>query len=368
MTADQNWQVPDDPALLDEMMSGLRQCDAMYRPTNYWSYYDNHLLPELKTMGLKDFRRRMGSVLTSFGATDYTTDPIFKFVPLKLPFPFPGVGRINRLFDGIFRKKLEITSFYPADEVTQYLYWVVKKKLEGIGADIRKCPTSPWGNPVDLVEIDGALWSTLHLNYCTMWADASQHIEFKPDMIYCELGTGMGRQVEVLAQLYRDATFLMFDIPPQLYVAHQYLRQVFGPRVINYRDAVKLEPGADGNIPAAAKGKILLMPSWRLPAWAHAKADIFWNSASFQEMEPDVVENYLGLATRMRPRWIYITALPEGNWWGGWKPGKGGTKEQVKDDCYFRSLSGNYDLHCRYFTDHILRKPQYVSYIFRKKE
>jgi len=105
-----------------------------------------------------------------------------------------------------------------------------------------------------------------------------------------------------------------------------------------------------------------------MPAWANCKTNVFWNSASFQEMEPDVVLNYLELVKHMAPEWVYINALPGGNFWGEWHPGQGGTKQPVLDKYYFQGLGELYKLSALYDTDYLLRAPRYKSYVFALQE
>jgi hypothetical protein len=170
----------------------------------------------------------------------------------------------------------------------------------------------------------------------------------------------------VLARLYDRATILLFDIPPQLYVANQYLAHVFGDRVVPYRQAVALDIVPAAGVPSEVRGKIVIPTAWRLPSWADVKIDVFWNIASFQEMEPDVVSNYLALIRRMNPEWIYINAKPQGALWGEWRPGRGGTKEPVLADTYFEAIGTQYALEREYFTEYFLRDREYKSYVFAR--
>src|SRR6266480_451306 len=64
-------QVQDRAESLQLMLDDMRQASEWYRPTNYWSVYEKRFLPDLRSRGLKDFRRRRHSVLSTFGATDY---------------------------------------------------------------------------------------------------------------------------------------------------------------------------------------------------------------------------------------------------------------------------------------------------------
>ncbi|MCX5829744.1 MAG: putative sugar O-methyltransferase [Deltaproteobacteria bacterium] len=354
-----NYQVRDNLPLLAEMMDARFKCDPLYQPTLYWTVGERTFVRELQHVGLKDFRRRKGSILSSFGAVDLAIKGNIRFEP---PVQFRGLWRINR---GLLRVTQIFEECYftfnpnivhDPEEITKYFYRMVKYKYENLGLDIQKCPVSLWGNPEDLIELGGTFWSLAHLQYCSMFIDAARHITFGSDMVFCELGSGLGRNVEVLAQLFPEATFFVFDIPPQLYVAHQYLSEVFGNRLIKYNEAVLLKPTSGRSMPDCVKGKIVLLPSWFMPVWSDVKMDIFWNSASFQEMEPNVVVNYLRLVKTINPRWIYINALPKG---------KDGTKIPISDNYYTESLGSQYNLLCTYETDYFLRSQGYLSYVFK---
>ena len=91
----------------------------------------------------------------------------------------------------------------------------------------------------------------------SMFIDTVPDIKFSNSMVFCELGPGLGRNIEILAKLYERATFLMFDIPPQLYVSSQYLSAVFKDRVLGYEVFSSIFPDKNGNIPDCAKGKII---------------------------------------------------------------------------------------------------------------
>ena len=355
-------QVADDPALLSEMMDDLRAGDERYRPTNYWTYYQKRFLPELHKYGLKNFRRRKNSVLNAFAATDRMYRP-----RVKLKRLFRGSERISRIIDKIMFGRNPVLDLFvpdlPLGSITSWLHGYARRRFDLIGLNLAGCPTSQYGNPEDSTAINGKPWSTMHLQYCVIFADAARFIRFKPDSVICELGTGMGRNIEVMAHLFDNATFLMFDIPPQLYVAHQYLQKVFGSRVIGYREAKALQPDSPGAM-EYIRGKIVMLPTWRMPSWASTKIDIFWNCASFQEMEPDVVANYLKLVVRMRPDWIYINAMPKGINWEDWKPASGGTKAPVTEDSYAEALRGHYAVRHTYDTDYFFRANEYRSYVF----
>ncbi len=361
-----DFHVDDDPALLDRMMRELVAAPELYRPTNYWAHYEKSFLPELKRKGLHDFRRRRDSVLDSFGAADLPVE-----ARVRLGRGFRGAGKLNRLLRGVFEALsphllLDMTYVTPRG-ITEYFRSYVGQKMSRAGLDIAACPTTRFGNPADLHEIQGGFWTLLHLDYCAMLADAAPHIALPPNGIVCELGSGLGRNVEIIGRLFPEMTILSFDIPPQLYVAQQYLTKVFGSRLVPYDTAVKIDPTSP-DAAARYKGKVLMLPAWRMPAWADTKIDLFWNSASFQEMEPDVVTNYLSLVKRMRADFIYINAHPKGQYWGEVKEGKGGTRQPVLAHYYYDALAQAYDCTATYDTDYLLgRVTGFKSFVFKRK-
>lgn len=349
-------QVEDDQELLEVMTSEMREADEKFRPTHFWKFYEDRFLPEVRSYGLKNFRRRYGSVLSSFGGTDPDHDSLSDETKL--------IRRIARRVPVVSR--LETIS-PRGSAVTRERYRRVGAKFNRIGFDLRQCPTSLVGNPEHVVKIEGQPWTATHLEYCSLFADAARHVKFPRNGTMCELGTGLGRNAEIWARLFPLATILMFDIPPQLYVANQYMAKVFGARVIGYREATRLDPTTAASRIA---GKVLLLPSWRMPMWSACKIDMFWNSASFQEMEPEVVSNYLSLVKCMDPRFIYINAMPGGNHHPG-KAAEGGlgTHRAVTDDCYKENLADRYELLAEYDSDHLDggRYGHHGSYVFSRR-
>lgn len=357
-------QIMDDQALLELMLSDMKQCEDCFKPTHFWQYYEKRSLSELKTKGLKDFRRSRNNALRSFGAVDLFYQPYWtKWEMLR------NWKIVQKLINWLFpnNPSLHINSLL-RNIVAEHHYWRVKDKYNQIKMDIRNCPTSYFGNPEGIVQIEGKPWTATHLEYCSLFADAARYISFRPNGVFCELGTGMARNIEMLASLFEGATFIVFDIPPQLYVANQYLVKVFGSRVVEYEDANLIDPTNDdhSNI---IKGKIVIQPTWRMPLWASTKIDIFWNSASFQEMEPEIVSNYLILVKKMCPEYIYINAMPAGNYHPG-EALKGGlgTIKPVLENYYFEYLRDSYVLNTTYNTDHLDSLTDHRSYIFKRKE
>ena len=98
----------------------------------------------------------------------------------------------------------------------------------------------------------------------------------------------------MIKKLHPDICFMVFDIPPQLYVCEQYLSAVFPDSVVSYR-----ETRENGFVPEPERGGIFIMGNWKFPVLESMDVDLFWNALSFQEMEPNVVANYLSYVNRL---------------------------------------------------------------------
>jgi hypothetical protein len=74
------------------------------------------------------------------------------------------------------------------------------------------------------------------------------------------------------------------------------------------------------------------------------EVDLFVNFISFQEMEPDVVANYLHHVDRLQSRWVFLRNMREGKQIQ--KDGHVGVKTPIRSDDYVQMLP-NYQLVAR---------------------
>ncbi len=167
--------------------------------------------------------------------------------------------------------------------------------------------TSTFGAPADLFKIQGKNYTMMFLSYYLRYCFAHKNINFKGDEIIVELGSGSGHQVEVLKKLYPGITVLCFDLPSQLYVCEEYLTNALGKEtVISAEVALDLT-----NLSSIEKGKVYMFGNWQIPLLKNFKFDVFWNAASFGEMEPGIVKNYLSYVLA-NAEWIYLLQARKG--------------------------------------------------------
>ena len=83
------------------------------------------------------------------------------------------------------------------------------------------------------------------------------------------------------------------------------------------------------------KGKIHIFPNWMIEIAAGVEIDLFWNAASFQEMEPETVKSYLGYVQHAKN--IYLMQAMYGQSQAV-QPGLGGVLQKTQLPHYFDYL------------------------------
>lgn len=287
--------IADDPDLLELMMLDAAEAPAAYQPTNYWRHYESRLLDELRSLGLAGFRGRRGSLLPAMGAADLLpAAPSPNLVATRLGRPpldrfrywIAILVRLSRLLSS-----LPISGGISYERFRRLVFNYAEAQGELAGAKpLRSVAMSRAGDPEDVLEVGGNAYSRGFLEAYTRYAYCSRHVDFDTISTVVELGSRGGLQIELLKKLHPQLTILAFDIAPPLYVCEQDLKAVFPDAVVSYRETRELT--SLGDIPP---GSIAILGTQQFSLLREAAVDLFWNAASFQEMEPDVVANYLAI-------------------------------------------------------------------------
>ena len=161
-------------------------------------------------------------------------------------------------------------------------------------------------NPYDFFDINKKGYTLSFLKYFDQMAYMKTHIDLGSLKSVVELGSGYGGCAEVFMKSFPHLSYFNFDIPPQLYVAQQYLSAVFPGQVYTYENFLSKER-------IESKYKIFCLPTWTMESMPVTGFDLFINSASFQEMEPCVVKNYYTLI-RDKAKYAYLFELTYGTY------------------------------------------------------
>jgi putative sugar O-methyltransferase len=331
--------IKDDITTLNKMMGDLQKAEYWYKPTNYWKIYQEHLMPVINEDGVSRFRGSESKVFSSFGVSQPPHTLVGSFLGVQdirgsiighLMLSFLRKSRLYKLVIKQHRKTyaaFQKACFLLAagDDSKQELLTISDS---GLAAPLDQFqPLSSHDNQYTL--------SFLRYYYQYRWI--KKRVDFSKIDTILELGTGYGGQIEVIRKLYPNIKFLVCDIPPQLYVAEQYLKSVFPGEVTGYLETSTME-----RIDLTKMKPITIIGTWQLPK-VESSIDLFMNSASFQEMEPDIVENYLNIIKPLTKRYIYLMQLSEGHKVAS-KPGEVGVLKQTTLEDYKRFLQDKFKL------------------------
>ena len=279
----------DWSTMTQRSLEELRETDTLYRPTNFWGPGLDALLADMETRGLESFKSwpTAGWWFYPRYGVGFTYAVIDAVIATAMP-SLPSTAKPSWI-----RSALAATHEARRDFDTLRLAW----NQQNWPCDLVGLGESKVGKPFQYYRFTNAEhgWTRPYLNYALCMAALSMHVDAPPKR-FLEIGGGFGVLGEFLLSRDPDAVYVNVDIPPLLTVASWYLRELFGDRVAVYDDRVA--PTGPLDLTGSA-----VMPNYRLPDLT-GEFDVFVNSFSFQEMEPDVVENYVDLVVARGVRWV----------------------------------------------------------------
>jgi len=275
------------PKELRELVAAYESAPKEFHATAYWEGYSKEILDTIATMDMREIHSGKYPILAtmSFGDVAYFYHPHLAW----------WKNAALKMIQGYLVKNRRILPYdLRVSDIGEMAYRHCELLGQVTGAKpISSIGMTTFGNPADLVTVNGKSYSINFLMYYVRYCFAHQHINFKGDEVIVELGSGSGRQVELLKKLYPGMTVLCFDLPAQMYLGQRYLEEALGKdqvvgtaTTLGWKDLSKIE-----------KGRVHCFGNWQMPMVSTIDFDVFWNAASFGEMEPSVVERYLSMAT-----------------------------------------------------------------------
>lgn len=294
--------IRDESRQLQQMMTDMEHAPSCWQTTNYWKFYQWMLLPTIYKEGISRFRCSRNPVYPCFGVSHL---PTFVQTQSGRDHVYLRVEKVlTRLFQRFLKsKEIALQQFHFVQRLS-YEYALSHDKDSELGT----LSDSGLGEPDDLFQIGDQQYTLAFLSKFMQYLYVKQFFQFQNCRVLWEVGCGYGVQAEVLLKLHPEIRLILVDIPPQIYVAQQYLEAVFPGLVVNYsstRNLTLIDPEAFDD------GRILILCPWQVPN-LNIPSDLFWNSASFQEMEPDVVGLYLSHVERLCSNAVHLREVTEG--------------------------------------------------------
>lgn len=148
---------------------------------------------------------------------------------------------------------------------------------------------------------NGPSFGKSYLTYLLCLSALSNHLDFEPKS-FIEIGGGFGALGEIVLKQNKNSFYMNVDIPPLVVISSYYLKTLFGDgSVLSYDDSKNKTNIEFDSAQGALRGGCV--PSWEIEKIS-GPFDVFFNSYSFQEMEPNVVKNYIKEISRIGVKYI----------------------------------------------------------------
>jgi putative sugar O-methyltransferase len=130
--------------------------------------------------------------------------------------------------------------------------------------------------------------------------------------VLAEIGGGYGGLAYFYIKMSQNAVYIDFDLPENLLIESYFLSTCFpNKRIMIYEDGCKLDNNTLQNY------DIILMPNFMLPELEAYSIDMFVNTISLGEMEPNIIIEYLNQIARTTKRYFYhenLCMMPHRDW------------------------------------------------------
>ncbi|MBF0468695.1 MAG: putative sugar O-methyltransferase [Desulfamplus sp.] len=258
--------------LLDTMLADIESAPPIYQPSNFWSIFIRSLTDEIKEHGISSFRSQKHA--------------LGLYVPT---YPDTETGKMEALCD----YKVFLAG---DDDKFPWLDCVSESRI---------------GSPVQQFLFDDKYYSRSMLNYLRGLAFLKKHVDTSGLKNVLEIGGGFGTLGEIfLKSDFNRFFYVNIDIPPLSYISTRYLEEVFGKdNIAGYEITRDLKLINIDEF--AQRYKAIVLCPWQLP-YVAGEFDLFVNFFSFQEMEPDIVENYASHINRLVKKNILLRNQKDG--------------------------------------------------------
>ncbi len=284
--------------LLHAMLDDQNRAQAVYRPGPYWAQYSKRTADAILKDGIETFRSN--SKIGKGYADTVLKDPFELYTKDSLKHKVHKLIRNNVAVQKYFIDPYRKQNLRHFREFQKYrdLYYthILGDWFEEFCALHPSLPETLIGQPGDVVHLNGRKIGLAYLISFLRIHNYSTQIDFTKINSVFEIGGGFGAFAHSLMHLYPNIkTFAYLDIPPIIYVGTQYLRHFYPQQVRDYTQTRSLKSIGFKN---DDERSIVALCPWQIERLEH-KFDLFWNSASFQEMSSDVVTNYAGHFDRL---------------------------------------------------------------------
>lgn len=320
--------IAQERPVIEAMRRELFSADPIYHPSRIWEYLNALNMEQLRSGGIKYFKRRVNQNYFNFVPLSlndpkltslfhqWLRNPRMTVIKSRILDPDinPETGEILGPDRRIFKMSPRLRSRIRRKFLLLLYRWLVSMLWDyGMAHDkmglLSRLSEPRLGAPIEillnnrLISQD-LIHSALECN--AIFDGMGQPAADRPLKI-AEIGAGYGRLGYVLLHAI-PCKYMVFDIPPSLYISQWYLSHLFPQkRVFTFRPFKRFEDIAD----ELAQADIAFFTANQIALFPNNYFDLSINISSIHELKPEQIKNMLGQIYRVTRRHVYLKQYKE---------------------------------------------------------
>jgi putative sugar O-methyltransferase len=315
--------------LLKVIISDLQTKKKIYQPTYFWRSASNNLLKTFIKKGITNFKRNVlanNFFIPRYGLNkNIKTSTLKSFLKKNQKFSNKILNYSINLYSGKLHAFSDYRVFKSANDDKKY------PLLDNFSE-------TKVGNPIEQFNFENKKFSRSSLNYLLGLVFLKKNASNFIPKVTLEIGGGYGALGEILSfSKMNNFKYINVDLPVQAFLTENYFLKIFGSsNITQYK-----ETRDNSNLKIKNLKKFTSLVSWQIDN-LKGQIDLFVNFISFQEMEPNIVKNYLNKIIKLKPKYVLLRNLKEGKQLK--KKNTLGVEKATKSKNYINYLKNNYKL------------------------
>lgn len=294
----------------DELMKG----DKVFHPSHFWEFFNEINISLLKASGFKNFKRNINQNYFNFipsllGDTFFYSiilSNLFNCIKFLSNYEItdPDIinkeGEVKEPYRCIFPRNRKLSLFLYKFTIGGLWNYVTRHDPENL---LQQLEEPRVGNPIE-IKYNKKLISQDLANSVQEYYFIKPYITDNPESStkIVEIGAGYGRLGYVFLNALK-CKYIIFDIPPALYIAQKYLSEVFpDKRVFTFRPINSFEEIQE----ELEKSDIAFFTINQINLFPKSYANLCINISSLHEMRVDQVSKITECMSKIAKDAIYI--------------------------------------------------------------
>lgn len=297
----------------------------LYKPTIFWEEASSLIIKEFQAEGLENFRRLQSSLWFFVPTYEVNGNGLSKEIS-------EGLKALRKHESTVPKQRAFLDSILDGTQMALADYRTfMAANFKHDSSPLVAFSESSVGNPIEHYEFDGKKYSRSALNYLLGLSFLSNYVDLESLKSILEIGGGFGTLGEISRKVLPQSKYIDIDIPPTLFASRYYLQEVFGSEQVTPLVETEDQLFINDFKP------LTVLPSWKIEN-LQGEVDLFVNFISFQEMEPEIVQNYLSHVSRLEAKWVLLRNMREGKQTR--KQHRFGVDKPIYSEDYIKMLPG----------------------------